>query len=67
MKPTKDHDEEMTPETMKQRKIAVKMARKAAAQGDPLAGALSELERLAGPYFLGVDEDENSEDLDVFP
>lgn len=54
-------------ETMKNRKIARKLAGDAASQGDPIAGALAELENIAAPFFLGVDEDPNSEDLDVYP
>lgn len=54
-------------DTMKNREAAVRMARDAAARGDSLAGMLSELERSAAPFFLGIDEDPDDSDMDVFP
>jgi hypothetical protein len=54
-------------ETMRNRKAAMEMAREAAFRGDPLAGSLFALEHLAEPFFLGVDEDPDDSDLDVFP
>ncbi len=58
-----DHIEE----TMNNRRIAREAANDAASRGDPIAGQLEALEFLAAPYYLGLDSDENDEDLDVFP
>lgn len=33
----------------------------------PLAGMLSELERLAEPFYLGIDQDPDTSDLDCEP
>lgn len=60
----RDEDAE---ETICNRKIAVRMAREAAGRGDSLAGMLSELERSAAPFFLGLDEDPDDSDMDVWP
>ncbi len=54
-------------ETTANRKVARKMASDAASRGDPLAGALADLENLAQPFYLGLDADDDSSDLDVFP
>ena len=54
-------------ETIANRKLARKLAGDAASKGDPIAGALAELENIASPFYLGVDSNENSEDLDVYP
>lgn len=59
--------EERINETLRARKAAVKMAREEASQGDPLAGMLSNLELLASPFFLGIDEDADDSDLDLWP
>lgn len=55
-----DHDSEA-------RAIARRWAREAASRGVPLASMLSELERLAEPFYLGTDEDPDTSDLDVWP
>jgi hypothetical protein len=34
---------------------------------DPLNGLLLSLEHLAEPFYLGLDEDQDGTDLDVFP
>ena len=54
-------------ETMKNRSIARRMVNDAASAGHPLAGAVEALENLAASYYLGLDADENDEDLDVYP
>lgn len=54
-------------DTMRNRRIARKQAGDAASRGDPVAGMLSEMENVAAPFFLGVDEDPDSSDLDVYP
>lgn len=54
-------------DVMLSRKIARKMAGNAASRGDPLAGVLAELENSAAVFFLGIDEDPDGSDLDVFP
>ena len=61
------HMSEDIDETILNRKIARKLAGDAASKGDPIAGALAELENAALPFYLGVDADENSEDMDVYP
>ncbi len=53
--------------TMENRRIAGQSASDAAARGEPTAGQLADLENLATPFFLGVDEDEDSSDMDVYP
>ncbi len=55
--------------TMNNRRIARKLMGDAASKGNDLAGAMAELEVLASPFFLGIDEDEDedSADLDVWP
>lgn len=67
-----ERDEDEYPErdaydVMRARRNAVQMARDAAARGDPLAGMLSELERAASPFFLGIDEDPDDSDMHVYP
>jgi hypothetical protein len=54
-------------EIMQARKIAMDMVRDAALRGDPEAGSLLALEALAEPFFLGVDEDPDDSDMDVWP
>ena len=54
-------------DTMNNRKIARRLAGDAASHGDPIAGMLAELENVAAPFFLGVDEDHDSSDMDVYP
>lgn len=54
-------------EVMRNRQIAKKMASKLASKGNPIAGMLAELENVASPFFLGIDADENAEDLGVTP
>jgi len=53
-------------ETVAARRDAIAMARDAASRGDSLAGMLSELERLAEPFYLGIDEDPDDSDLGCF-
>lgn len=52
---------------VKARKVAMDMACDAAFRGDSLAGSLMALEHYAEPYFLGLDEDEDDSDMDVWP
>lgn len=59
-----DDENEMLDVTQQNRKLAKKLARDAASRGDPLAGALADLENLAAPFFL---DDGDSADLDVHP
>ena len=59
--------EEFIEETMQARKNAVFLYRLAASRGDSLAGMLANLEGLASPFFLGIDEDGDDSDMDVFP
>lgn len=54
-------------EVIRNRQIAKKMASELASKGNPIAGMLAELENAASPYFLGIDANENTEDLDVMP
>lgn len=61
------NDEIDIDEIIENRKIARRMASDAASKGDPIAGALAELENIAAPFYLGIDADENPDDLAVFP
>ena len=49
---------------MAARRIAVKLA---ITSNDPLCGLLAQLEIMASPYFLGIDEDVDDQDLGVWP
>lgn len=62
-----DHLPDDYEETLANRRVAIQMAREAALRGDPLAGSLAALELMAEPFFLGIDEDEDDSDLDVYP
>lgn len=61
------NDPEGLDETIEARKKAVTLARDAASQGNTIAGMLSEIERLAEPFFLGLETDPDDSDMDVFP
>ncbi len=54
-------------DTMDNREIAKRMSSDAVSRGDAIAGGLADLENAASPFFLGVDEDEDSSDMDVYP
>lgn len=62
-----DYDYSDIDETMLNRRLAMRNAQNAASRGHDLAGMLGEMERLASPFFLGMDEDADSSDLDVYP
>lgn len=51
-------------EIMEARRTARQMASEV---GGDLVGRLADLELLAIPFFLGVDEDEDDSDMDVYP
>ena len=59
--------EEFIEETIQARKNAVFLYRLAASRGDSLAGMLANLEGLTSPFFLGIDEDGDDSDMEVFP
>lgn len=54
-------------DTMQNRRLARRMVNEAASKGNPIAGMLEALESLAAPFFLGVDEDPDDSDMDVYP
>ena len=54
-------------DVMLSRKITRKITGNTASHGDPLADILAELENSAAVFFLGIDEDPDGSDLDVFP
>jgi hypothetical protein len=56
-----------TEETIKNRRIALEMTNKAAMRGHGICAALFALESFAAPFYLGLDEDPDDSDLDVFP
>jgi hypothetical protein len=59
-----ESNEEFADEIMAARKIAMQ----AALESDsPLAAQLKELEILASPFFMGLDEDLDDSDICVFP
>ncbi len=53
--------------TIANRKIAMRMSSKAASAGCPIAGALADLENISQPFYLGLDADADSSDMDVWP
>jgi len=57
-----DHDD-----VIANRRIAVQWANDAASRGHPLAGALASLELASSPFYLGIDEDSDDSDLQVWP
>ena len=51
-------------DTKANRRIAMQRAMESV---DPIAAQLKELEIIASPFFLGLDEDADDSDLNVFP
>jgi hypothetical protein len=64
---THDGEEVDIDDIMRNRRIAREAVNRAASRGDKLCGMLEALEHLAQPFFLGVDEDPDDSDLQVFP
>ena len=46
------------------RRFMSEQVRRQAIQGDRICADLTDLERLAEPYFLGLDHDEDTSDID---
>lgn len=57
------HDEKIK-DAVKYRKWMMKRVRHRAAMGDPICGSLIELESMASPFYLGMDDSDDLSDLD---